>query len=129
MTTEEAVNIMADEVEHFGDRRSLTLIDRRRHKRDPQHDYVQETWSGTNGLRLRVTVRIDHSYEWQGSGMVERWDGSQWQEVASLEGVDLGALPDASAMRLLEMAWRVISDGPLMLANGTPIERQHPAGK
>lgn len=56
-------------------------------------DYIEHGWMQTNGtLRanrgrhtLRVRIHAD-TYAFQSYGVVERWDGKQWHEVARVRG-------------------------------------------
>lgn len=53
-------------------------------------DYIEHLMMqlGRHRHTLRVTVHLD-GYEAQSYGLVERWDGKQWQDVARIRGAAL----------------------------------------
>ena len=82
-------------------------------------DYTSHVKLGAHMLRVRVHVDGYVSQSW---GQIERWDGTQWHEVASLQGSSLavnleiayaaGRKPSAFACdheRLVMLAMEILS--------------------
>jgi hypothetical protein len=75
---------------------------------DRQNDYLRRTYQLLDLRRLRITIRIDHSYDYQGHGQAELWDGITWHEVASCLGQELGSDKFVAEHRLFEESMRVL---------------------